>query len=187
MAPLASNLTDRWFMDYVTGNASTSVEHTMQLRLGSNAGIDGASAAFLAILQGFGASRLWTGWRVIRLRYQAAGTNFSIPVTPGTTLAAFTGSASVAGRNEASEAIEVTAQARSVSTGRRVDLSLYGYAAQYLGAFRATPPDPAVVGMIGALNGLVNPALAADGSQVVWYNYLNFNYNSYWERRKRGV
>lgn len=185
MAPLPANNTDRWFLDYVTGSHAGATEHTMQLRLGSNAGIDGASAAFLAILNGVGASNFYLGWKAIRMRYQAAGTNFSIPTSPGASLAAFAGTGTGAG-TDVIEAIEATVQGRSLSTGRRVDISIYGIKTTVTN-FRVTATVAPWSTLVAALNGLVNPALAVDGSIVTWYAYVNFNYNSYWERRKRSV
>jgi hypothetical protein len=183
MAALPSNSTDRWFLDYVTGNINTSKEHTMSVRLGPDGGVDGAASFFLSMLNGIGAANLWAGWKALRLRHQAAGTNFSVPAGLGTTLAAFVGTGVTTGYTVVAEALEMTVQGRSYTTGRRGDISLYGV--------KFTPSDFRYAAGSGptwngqawydGINGLGQPAVTVDGSQLVFYPYVNFNYNSYWE------
>lgn len=189
MAPLPQNNTDRWFLDYVTGTGPTSAEHTMSVRLGPDAGVDGASGVFLGVLNGIGSANLWAGWKPIRMRLQKAGTKFSLPVGMGSALSAFIGTGSNQDYRATTEALELTWQGRSFTTGRRVDLSLYGFRQTgILGEFRYTSaafaPGGAVVASLSAQTGASAP-LAIDGTEVTWYEYTNFNYNSYWEGRIR--
>lgn len=187
MAPLPQNSTARVFFDYITGNAATSVEHTMGFRVASSMDDNQKQLAVSTFLNAIGATLLVVGWRIVRCRVQAAGSNFSLPVP------LIAGLASLAGENldafsPEREAVEWTWQGRSTSTGRRVDVSIYGIAA-------AVPPNfriPAGVGSpnwvnntIAQLNGAATEILVIDGTEAIWYNYVNANYNSYWERRLR--
>lgn len=187
MAPLPSNSTDRWFLDYITGSQPTAAEHTMMIRGDANLGLDGATGTFLAVLNGVGAAGFWTGWRPIRLRHSVAGSNFSMPVSMGSTLGAFVGTGSGSGYIESCEAVEATIQGRSPTTGRRGDFSLYGIrAALGTATFRKTSSDGAPwSALISACQGLAVPLRAVDGSQLSIYPYVNLNYNSYWESRLR--
>lgn len=191
MAPLPANSTDRFFLDYVTNNTSSATEHTMGVRLKPTAGADGAAIWFVTLLQGIGASNLYAGWRPIRLRYQAGGSNFTVPVGLGNTLSAFVGTASLTSIVQSREAVEVTLQARSYTTGRRTDISIYGTTVN-TGNFRyaigaANAPTWLTAAFIDSLNQAGQPAIAVDGTEVRFYPYVNVNYNSYWETRLRSV
>jgi hypothetical protein len=83
---------------------------------------------------------------------------------------------------------------RSPTTGRRSRLSLYGTSLLN----ENFPPDfrldvgNAGYGAVAAAIDVLNSApgegtsfRSIDGSPVVWYEYANANYNSYWERRIR--
>lgn len=187
LAPLPANNTDRWFLDYITGSASTAAEHTMALRLPVTAGVDGASGAFYHILASVGASGFWVGWRPIRMRYQAAGSDFSVPAGMGSTLSAFVGTGSSTGYLASYEALELTLQGRSYTSGRRVDFSLYGVRlASGIGNFRYTASAGAPFStLINAVQTWPLAPLTIDGSTPTWYSYVNANYNSYWEQQQR--
>ena len=186
MAALPSNNTERWFLDYVTGSHATATEHTMMIRTPTNTSAADVSAKFFAMLSGVTAANLWIGWRAIRLRWSAIGSNFSTPVTMSTALAGFTGTGAISGYATASEAIEVTAQGRSPSTGRRVDISLYGYRLIGLPTdFRLLSTVAWVNSYTAALNAGTPPLKTVDATDALWYPYVNLNFNSYWERRLR--
>lgn len=191
MAPLPQSSTARLFVDYVTGNLATSQEHTVMMR-SSGAITDDVPMqnAILALLQAIGPTNFRPGWRVLRVRYAAAGQNFSQPRTRVAGLASFLGTSGNAAPPH-TEALEYAFQGRSLTTPRRVDLSLYGIAQLIPDNFRfpVGGPSPAWVGAaVGVLNGN-NAALytAIDGTSALWYAYVNANYNSYWERRIRSV
>lgn len=186
MAPLPQNATARYFFDYVTGNAATSQNHTVQVRCSNETTPEDAQEAFWSLLTAMGSARFGSGWRVIRVRYQAAGTDFSIPVTLGATLASFVGT----GGNVSppSEAIELTFQGRSFTSGRRGDLSLYGTVGYSLTTnYRLTPGEASWVGDAVAVLNSVETIVwrAVDGTRLTFYPYANWNYNSYWERKLR--
>lgn len=188
MAPLPPNSTARVFFDYVTGNAVTSVEHTVGFRVASSLSDDGKQLAVSTFLNSIGAGTLVIGWRIIRARVQAAGSNFSQPIPLIAGLASLVGTFNSSAFGADREAIEWTWQGRSYSTGRRVDISLYGLAQALPVNFRLPVggSSPAWVGnTVTQLNGAATEILAIDGAEATWYNYVNANYNSYWERRLR--
>lgn len=189
MAPLPANNTHRAFFDYVTGNSTTSREHTVAVRYDpARVDVADVQTRFLAVLQALTAANFRQGWRVIRVRIQAAGTNFSTPVSVISGLASFLGTATTPTYNARVEAVEWTMQGRSVSTGRRVDISLYTALADATGNFRYTAADLSqVTATITALNtqSAAGAFLTIDGTAANWYAYFNANYNSYWESRSR--
>lgn len=186
MAALPQNSTGRFLFDYITGGAPTSQEHTCAVRVTPDADASQPQADFLALLTAMGTARFATGWRVLRVRYQAAGTNFSVPLTLATALASFAGTGGTI--SPPNEAIESTYQGRSFVTGRRVDLSLYGVVGFALTTqYRLTAAEaPWLTGAVAAINAATTYSYRAiDGTVPTWYVYLNWNYNSYWERRLR--
>lgn len=186
MAPLPANNTERWYLDYVTGNHATAEEHTMQIRTPTLTSPTAVCDKFFAILNGVTAANLWVGWRPIRLRWAPAGLNFSTPQPISGALATFQGSGVLTGYQETQEALEVTFQGRSPLTGRRVDLSLYGFrSTAVLSAYRFTTAVGWVNSAVAALNAGSPECRTIDGSNAVWYPYVNLNYNSYWEGELR--
>ena len=186
MAPLPPNATARYFIDYVTGNAATSREHTVQIRCSNETSPADAQTAFLALLNAMGTPRFGTGWRVLRVRFQQAGTDFSIPVTLDPALGSFVGTGGAV--TPPNEALELTFQGRSFTSGRRGDLSLYGTAGYNLATnYRLTPGEAAWVGDAVAVLNSVETIVwrAIDGTRLTFYPYANWNFNSYWERKLR--
>lgn len=186
MAPLPQNSTARFFFDYVTGNAATSQEHTVQVRCSNETSPEDAQGAFLDLLNAMGTARFGNGWRVLRVRHQPAGTAFSVPVTLSASLAAFVGTGGAV--SPPSEAIELTYQGRSFTSGRRGDLSLYGTVGYSLTTnYRLTPGEASWVGTAVAVLNSVESIVwrAIDGTRLTFYPYANWNYNSYWERKLR--
>lgn len=190
VATLPANNTARWFFDYITGSASYSLEHTVALRFNQvlpGSGDTDPQTRFLNILQAFATTAFRPGWRIIRVRYQGAGTLFSLPVTPIAGLAAFVGTGPGAGGSSITETQEATFQGRSFTSGRKVDFSLYGLVAAMPETFRYTGATPAYLpAVVTALNNFSTaPIVTIDGSTATWYPYMNMNFNSYWERRQR--
>lgn len=193
MAPLPQNNTARLFFDYVTGNLVTSQEHTFAVRMsGSQGDIANVQERVRTVLAGMGSNSFRVDWRILGVRFQAAGTDFSNPVTLIPNLASFVGTGNPA-YDARVEAVEDTFQGRSTTSGRRVDFSLYRALTDAPSNFRwlggTTGFQAAVRAAVTALNASValGAFLAIDGSAVVWRDYLNANYNSYWERRIRTV
>jgi hypothetical protein len=186
VAPLPQNSTARYFFDYVTGNAATSREHTAQMRCSNATSESAAQEGFWALLDAMGTARFGSGWRVIRVRYQPAGVDFSVPVALNATLASFIGTGG--NISPPSEAIELTFQGRSFASGRRGDVSLYGTVGYSLTTnYRLTPGEATwVAAAVAVLNAAESDLWRAiDGSRLTWYPYANWNYNSYWERKLR--
>lgn len=195
MAPLPPNSTARVYFDYDSGSGANALNHTVQVRyIGPADNGVAAQTAFLALLNAIGPGNFNAGWSVNTVRVAPFNQDFSVPVpliaglnsfvgTDGTPLASF------------EEALEHTFQGRSPSTGRRVDLSLYGIsflAGQVPGDYRVQE-GASGIGLIvrNAVTALTNGVsanqsfVAIDGTGPVWYGYMNVNFNSYWERRKR--
>lgn len=191
MAPLPANSTSRLFLDYVTSDLASATEHTLQVRFtGGQGNLSNAFARAFAFINAGGTTFYRSGWRVIRARFSGEGQDFSVPVTLTTELANFVGTGSNTYQPRY-EAVEITYQGRSGTTGRRVDVSLYTALGDAALNFRL-PAGPtglaaAVQAQVAALNGSVAAGafIAVDGSNANWYPYANFNYNSYWERRSR--
>lgn len=190
MARLPTELTARLWFDYVT--APNGREHTFMIRPPA---VDGAGRA-----EAQEAVRLWlvahgtnwfrTGWRIIRVRYAPAGQAFSLPATLASGLGSFVGANSAAWATSR-EAVETRYVGRSPSTGRRLALSLYGVKSTLsVEGFRleagAAGDGLTIANVVGLMNTSANEVFGAvDGSVGIWYNYVNIQYNSYWERRIR--
>lgn len=141
------------------------------------------------LLGAIGAANFRQGWRPLRARASASGSNFSVPVALIAPLSSFVGTNGNA-YSPRRETEEWTLQGRSTASGRRVDISLYGISTAFPDNFRLPVggSSPAWVGSVVAfLNGpgAVSAPLAIDGTQAIWYSYINANQNSYWERQKR--
>jgi len=189
MAPLPANSTNRLFIDYVTGDQATSQEHTLGMRYASTATPQEAQESVAEFLSGVGAGTFKTGWRVLRARFQLAGGNVTLPVNLITTLGSFQGTSS-GSLSSSSEAREWRWVGRSYPDGRRSGVSLYGLTATFPENFRyplggASPPW--IANSIGALLVAEPQWLGIGGDPILWYEYVNVQYNSYWERRLRSV
>lgn len=190
MAPLPANNTARIFFDYITGNQTTSKEHTVAWRsTGPGTTHEDVQSAFLGFLQTVGVNTFVAGWRVLRVRVQEQGADFSVPVPVIPDLGTFVGTAagSYAQNREAEEWVW---SGRSSTSGRRVDFSLYGIFTAFPANFRypAGGSSPGwVADSIAYLNSLEPPVgpLVIDFTRPTWYQYVNVQYNSYWEEQIR--
>ncbi len=189
MAPLPPNTTTRVFFDYRTG--SSGVLHTLILRPqgGSPDDIDGSQEALLAALNALTAANFRSGWQVTAVRVAQQGQDFTAPVPRIPGLVSFQGTDPSAFTPER-EALEFRFQGRSNSTGRRVSFSLYGLRAGIPTGTLRYNGGPAgfnlnVRNVVQALNTLNTHTRVIDGSTPLWYDYVNLQYNSYWERRIR--
>jgi len=188
MAPLPVDTTARLFVDYVTGTAFP-VEHTLQVRYdGGDRTANAAQTRVAAFLNAIGATVLTTGWRVLRVRTALAGETFTIAQTPIAGLSSFLGS-NTTGQIRLQSASEYTWQGHSATGPRRVDISLYGIIegqSPTNGRWLSGGSSPSwVAASVNALAAASSPLVCIDGTAIVWYAYVNYNRNSYWERRIR--
>lgn len=191
MVALPENNTDRLFVDYTTGTAITGRIHTFTVRYNAAvASLTTVQGRVLLLLQAYGAANFRANWRVIGVRNQAQGTNFSVPVTLDTNLQAFVGTATTPTYNARFETVEWAPQGRSLTSGRRVRFSVYHALTDAPGDFRFTS---ATLSQVTAVKNTLDAAaglgvfLAIDGTAPTWAPYVNAQYNSYWETRSRGV
>lgn len=189
MAPLPDNLTRRVYFDYVTSTtALVAQQHTAMLRFAFDTVDTNAVAAqtkFLNFLAAIGAAGFWVGWRVTGVRVSQGGQVISTPVPLLSGLASFVGTASTATAIVSSAAIEQVAVGRSPTTGVKGRFSIYGRAFANIGDFRDTA-GASTLSAIAELNSNAGALpVAADNTRLTWYQYFNFNYNSYWESALR--
>lgn len=185
MAPLPPNSTTVLFIDYTTGRN----EHTFQVRPAAgqtNDDIDGAVRAFLDAL----AFLLPNEWRVTGVRRRAAQSNITLPWSL-TTTEAFIGSNTQSDLAEVEEPKEFVWVGRGQTSGRRVELSLYGILKPTPVAyrhFRGEVNQQYVDDTLAVLQPEFgdSPFVTIAGDSPLWYPYVNINYNSYWEREQRG-
>lgn len=189
MAALPSNNTACLFIDYRTQIGG--VEHTLMLRPASSSGSDitDTANALLSALNALGQGFFRTNWRVITGRARAAGSDVTAPVPLPAGLTAFAGSNNNTYTADR-EAVEARFVGRSPTTGRRVSFSIYGIGGNIpINPFRITGAASGngllVRNAVAALNASGGALRCIDGSVPQWYEYLNLNYNSYWERRIR--
>ena len=180
MAPLPPNNSDVYFFDYTTGR----VEHTFQVRVATPVPrvdvMDAVANAFEQI-----DNLLPSVWKFIGARFREQGSGITLPVTLGSNVATFAGTAgSIA---EELEPREWTWQGRGLTSGRQLDISVYGLNLNVPPSYRYThaggPPS------LGAFREALEQAFpvfcTVARDQPVWYPYTNVNFNSYWESRAR--
>lgn len=189
MAPLPANQTPRLFVDYISGNLPTSIEHTMSFRAGVGGtpiDLDALQGKVASFLLSIGASNLRAGWRIIRVRFQNGGDDFSVPYPLIPSLEGFAGTGSLT-LTQDREAVEWSFVGRSFVSGRRSKVSVYGLVVGVPPTFRLTAGAvPWVAAATAALNEPTEPRLRAiDGTPLNFYPYVNVQYNSYWETRIR--
>lgn len=184
MAPLPVENTARLFVDYEVAN----VGHTMQLRLAGGASPI-AALDNLAYILGFCSAFLPTSWMVTGVRLAQAGSTVTNPVNyQSSELYGFvgTGGTALAAVDHPRQLVWV---GRSLTSGRRVRLSLYGALVTTPANYRFGPGETvfASAEVIAALNvmGANSQAVCIDGTATRWYSYVNVNYNSYWESERR--
>lgn len=180
--PLPENNTGRVIVGYTTGRET----HTLIFRYGAGAtptqAIDRVRL-FLLALQ----SQLPNTWTVIDAQAQAAGAVVTLPVSLGT-LAGFTGSSALP-IDVRREPLQWNFIGRGITSGRRTRVGLYGLTTdvaneyRYVGSGITGPFANAITVLQNGGN--IAPVTIA-GDAVDWYDYVNVQYNSYWERRQRG-
>lgn len=185
LAPLPQNNTNRLFIDYVSQTGG--IPHTFAMRYEDSLTLTGALGAAYSFLDAIGESHFATGWSVQAVRVQGEGAGFSLPITPSTDLAGFVGTGGALERSQ--EAREFTFVGRSPYSGRRCKLSLFGIQGVALTtSYRVELPDasyPWLQDGVDVINTVAAAFIAIDGTQPVYYNYVNWQYNSHWEGELR--
>ncbi len=181
LAPLPPNSTNRLFVKYTTGRKT----HTLVSRYSD--GITALTAAdnvlqFLTDVQPV----LPPTWAVTEVSYQDAGSIVGFPLA-GSNLDGFTGGGGSALPLQ-SEPLQWNWMGRGGVTGRQVRVGLFG--------INDTPPQvyrfagggrPAWA--IAATNSIIATSgisfLTIGGDFADWKDYINVQYNSYWETEAR--
>jgi hypothetical protein len=189
LAALNPNNTPRFFWKYRTSNVG--IEHTVMVRPADITPTPriAAEETLRQVLEALGSSFFRNQWRVFEGAVAAAGADFTaaLPFIAG--LNNFVGS-NVTTYNPDREAVEMRFVGRSPETGRKVSFSLYGVRGNLsVGTFRlngAASGDGLLVrNAVAVLNNSQGAFRCIDGTIPVWYDYVNLQYNSYWERRIR--
>jgi len=175
MPALAPNNTDRYFFHYQTAAHS----HTLVVRTASGelyATVEGAVEDLLT-----GLSAAFVASAGTSVDFQAAGTDFSTPVSTGDWSSFSWGSGAATPENDA---IAFNFQGRS-SGGHKSRMGIFGYK-NSPSNYRLTGGEAAAVETaVGILNSTVGAFLAIDGLHPNWYSYVNIKPNDYWVRQAR--
>lgn len=178
MAPLPYNSTGIYFVDYSVGDAA----HTLQVRVGTDQDITDAAALVNSILTEFGPN-LANDFTVEGARFQAAGSNFSLPA-----LAPNQPTVGAAGIGGVNIPRFISWVGRGQVSARRVRLYLYGVVFTTPDDYRLTGTElQAAADVVQILtNQPTGVAITIAGDDPIWAPYANVGYNSYWERERRG-
>ncbi len=175
MAALPPNNTDRYFFHYENGAGN----HTVVVRtaLGvAEATVTGALETILTTL-----SAAWLSSAGTSVDFQAAGTDFSTPVSTGD-WASFTWGVGTA--TPELDAVQFNFQGRSAG-GHKCRMGIFGYQ-NAQSNYRLTGGEaPAVEDSVAILNSTTGVFLAIDGLAPVWYGYANIKPNDYWVGKAR--
>lgn len=192
LPPLPENNTARLFLHYTSGVNANSQEHLFTIRF--DAAATSPAEIMSALASGPFRSEFLTatyeGWKFLRAEVQAAAaiSRFPTPVLPA--LLGYIGTG-LEDSSPAEEAREVKAIGRGTGTGRKVSLSLYGVNTNEITEvdFRFNPPVDSFLGeLLDVANtlGLAGEAFINIGhGPTIWYPYVNWQYNSHWERAQR--
>lgn len=190
MAPIAPNNTGRVWVDYRTGGGTTSQNHTAMVRY--NPGVGGTfSEALIELLTALvapGEGSYFDGWSFLGARHSAAGSDVSFPIPIPAPFTEFLGSGQLTATRQ-SQARETRFQARSGVGGRRYSFSIYGLIDNLFTTadFRLTAVESVPVASVLATveEAEVGSFVAIDLQPVIWYQFANWQYNSYWEGELR--
>ena len=184
MAALEPNNTDRIFLDYTSNN----VGHTMILRPSTFAGenSDYADAWATAFSQLMLATDSFYA-----ARYQAAGTDFSLPIEFAAISGVLGGETTLWSQDP--ESAQLSLVFRGISTGRRGRIEFFTPVAltPWPSDNRYNPGDQSSVDELRAdLQVLGSPGgdfplATIGGDEVTIYSYMNIRLNAYWQTRQR--
>lgn len=176
LPPLPANNTDVVWLKYTSGGTT----HEMQYRVASSTTqadiITGATALANAL-------KAWmhTGDSFVGLRHRDSGSTVSFPLA----FTAIAGTASVTWDVE-EEAKFMSVVGRSLA-GYRVKMTFFTVVLVDSNAFRLARTGGSFAdAFLDAVDAMSPAAVAIDGQAVVWNQYANVGYNSYWERQLRG-
>ena len=190
MAPLPDSNTGRVWIDYRTGGGATSQNHSLMIRYSPALGGTFAEALVEACsaLVTPGPAAYFDGWAITGARHAVQGSDISFPVTVPSVFLDFEGAGQVAA-TRADQARESKFVGRTAGQGRRVNFSVYGIVDTTFSeddfrivALEGNYPDTVLSVVTEAETG---SWVGIDGSFTVWYPYMNWQYNSYWERKLR--
>lgn len=176
MAPLPSNSTGVFYLDYSVGGH----DHTMQIRFGSASSAleaAGVADAFLAAVS----SQLFL-ITIIGARVRDAGTNVSYPVEWDGELTYGTGA-----DGEYTSALYMDFVGRSLD-GRRCRIAVFGSKAGVDPAdknYRWDVTNSWVAGGLAALEALPNCPVTISDAPVNFKQYANTGVNAYWRNHIR--
>lgn len=179
MAPLPSNSTATYFVDYQFGAGQA---HTFQVRFQAPETPATVAARVAALLDDLKAIRP-ASWVITGARVRAAGASISLPTTAPVIQAGTAGELS--GINYPGY---VDFVGRGSTSGRRVRWTLFGLNTVVPADYRYTGTEqPQIKTVLDSLKaGAPNVFLTVGGDLPTWQNYVNFGFNSYWERQQRG-
>lgn len=170
LTPLPSNNTVRAWLKYT----SNGIQHELCFRLPA-----GSSAADVVVDAGqlatYGKALLRTTDSFSALRMSAAGSNLSFPLS-WTAIAGLDSSTI-----ELQDKAKFFALSGRSAGGYRCRLTLFNPASSDDLGYRVASSG----GLVGAVAGLTHPLVAVDGQPVIWNQYINIGYNSYWQRQQR--
>jgi hypothetical protein len=177
MAPLALNLTDRYYVDY----EGVAGKHTIMFRFTPETVFEDAVAKITSVIQ---AMKTWVGLTTTfnNLRVSQSGTVVSFP-------AAWT---PIIGTNNAPFGPERYPQFISWVgrdfNGIRVRYTVHGAVVAPDSDYRVLANENAnVLAVLNALKGGTTSLVTAGGTTPVLNNYANFGYNAYFQRKRRKV
>lgn len=171
-------------MDYSVAD----VGHELLVRLNAAASPIDALDRLYYILN-FVAGSLPVTWAVTGVRYSALGSDISLPIDySASELFGFTGTVTDP-FPEVNHPRQLNWVGRSIVSGRRARIGIYGWLGTTPANFRYGPGEsvfsqaeiPAALNLASAAGSFV----AIDGTRVQWYPYANVNFNSYWESERR--
>lgn len=180
LPPLPPNSTPRVFVQYTTGRIAHELTYRYDPQLAPEDTLTFLSA-FLTAVQPV----LCQGWALIGAEYQEAGSIIRLPFSLGS-LAGLEGNETLP-LDLAREPGQFVWVGRGSQTGRRVRLGLFGIAATPPATYRftgAARPSWAV-DATDELAATSTVPITVGGDDALWYEYVNFNYNSYWETEAR--
>jgi len=178
MAPLPANNTARLFLDYNDGLNDHTLMWRFNESFSSLSACKDALSAFLTALS----PKLYL-WTVTGARASEQGSSVSLPTT-------WTGDATYGtGTLPANQAPrELRWQGRS-NTGRRVSFSVYGCNLttpdDFIIRIDDNPDFDATIAQL-ILAADVSAWVAIDNNVPLVYQFIDVNYNSYWETQARG-
>lgn len=176
MAPLPSNNTGVFYLDYTTEGQ----DHTLQIRFGTGSSALEAAGVADAFLTALG-TNIYV-WTINGARVRDVGTNVSYPVT-------WDGDTTYGSGTEGAYA---TAQygdfvGRSID-GRRCRIAVFGLKGIVDSTddnFRFASSTAYVAAALAALEALPECPVSISGEPVNWQQYMNTGINAYWRNHIR--